>query len=86
LLIISENALRSDWVEDEVSKGFAEERARSNTVIFPIRLDDAIMLTNEPWAVKLRDQRHIGDFSNWRDFETYRKSLERLIRDLAVGN
>jgi len=41
LLILSEHSIKSDWVEDEVSKAFAEERRRDQTVLFPVRLDDA---------------------------------------------
>ena len=52
LLILSENSITSGWVEDEVSKAFAEERKRGHTVLFPVRLDDAVMDTCEAWAVK----------------------------------
>ena len=85
LLILSENAIASDWVEDEVNKAFAEERDRKKLVLFPVRVDDAIMATSEPWARKLRDQRNIGDFRKWKDHDAYQKALERLLRDLTVG-
>jgi uncharacterized protein YjbI with pentapeptide repeats len=84
LLLLSDNSIRSDWVEDEVSKGYAEERQRGTTVLFPVRIDDAVMTTTEPWAVKLRDQRNIGDFRRWKDHDAYGKSFERLLRDLKV--
>ena len=35
LLILSKSAIDSDWVENEVSKAFAEERRRKQTVLFP---------------------------------------------------
>ena len=73
-----------DWVKDEVSKGYAEERRRQTTVLFPVRLDDAVKETAEPWAVKLRDQRNIGDFRGWKDHDTYRRSLEKLLKWLKV--
>ena len=74
LLILSANSIDSDWVEDEVAKAFAEERCRKSSVLFPVRLDDAVMETYEPWAVKLRDQRNIGDFRAWSKQAAYRKS------------
>jgi TIR domain len=43
-----------DWVEDEVTKGFEEERKRGQIVLFPVRLDQTVMKTNEAWAAKLR--------------------------------
>jgi uncharacterized protein YjbI with pentapeptide repeats len=54
LLILSEHSIRSDWVEDEVTAGFEEERKRGQAVLFPVRLDETVMKTNEAWAVKLR--------------------------------
>jgi uncharacterized protein YjbI with pentapeptide repeats len=77
------HSIKSDWVEDEVTKAFEEERKRGQTVLFPIRLDDAVMDTNEPWAAKLR-ARHIGDFRRWKEHDEYQKSFARVLRDLAV--
>jgi TIR domain len=84
LLILSQNSIASDWVEDEVNKAFAEERDRKQLVLFPVRIDDAVMETSEPWARKLRAQRNIGDFQKWKDHDAYQKGLERLLRDLKV--
>ncbi|HXW72181.1 MAG TPA: toll/interleukin-1 receptor domain-containing protein [Methylocella sp.] len=84
LLILSENSISSDWVEDEVTKASAEERDRKRLVLFPVRIDDAVMETSKPWARKLRDQRHIGDFRKWKDHDGYQASLKRLLRDLTV--
>jgi hypothetical protein len=82
LLILSKSSIESEWVEDEVNKAYAEERSRKKIVLFPVRIDNAVMSTAEPWAVKLRDQRNIGDFRQWRKPAAYQKSLERLLRDL----
>jgi hypothetical protein len=84
LIILSEASIASDWVEDEVSKAFAEERERNMTILFPIRIDDAVMTTSEAWATKLRDQRNVGDFRQWKEPAAYQKSVERLLRDLKA--
>jgi uncharacterized protein YjbI with pentapeptide repeats len=84
LLILSKNSIESDWVEDEVQKAFAEERDRKKLVLFPVRIDDAVMETPEPWARKLRDQRNVGDFRRWKDHDAYNQSFERVLRDLAA--
>jgi hypothetical protein len=84
LLILSKNAIDSDWVEDEVQKAFAEERDRKQLILFPVRIDDAVMETPEPWARKLRDQRNIGDFRSWKDHDAYRGNFERVVRDLTI--
>ena len=85
LVILSEASIASDWVEDEVNKAYAEERERKKTVLFPIRVDDAVITATEPWARKLRDQRNIGDFRQWKEPAEYLKGLERLMRDLKTG-
>jgi uncharacterized protein YjbI with pentapeptide repeats len=85
LVILSEAAIGSDWVEDEVTKAYAEERSKKEIVLCRIRIDDAAMTTIEPWAVKLRDQRNIGDFRQWRKPEAYQKSLDRLLRNLKTS-
>jgi uncharacterized protein YjbI with pentapeptide repeats len=84
LVILSEASIASDWVEDEVNKAFAEERDRKETVLFPIRVDNTVMTTPEPWARKLRDQRKIGDFLQWEKPLEYQKSLKRLLRHLKA--
>ena len=53
-------------------------------MLFPVRLDDAVAATKEAWAVKLRDNRNIGDFCDWKDHDAYQRPLERLLRDLRV--
>jgi len=82
LLILSEHSIRSGWVEDEASKAFEEEQKRGQIVLFPLRIDDAVMDTGEAWATKLRARRHIGDFRNWKDHDGYKTSFERVLRDL----
>jgi uncharacterized protein YjbI with pentapeptide repeats len=85
LLIFSKSSIESEWVEDEVNKAYAEERSRKKVVLFPIRIDNAVKATAEPWAAKLRDQRNIGDFRQWKKPEAYQKSLDRLLRDLKAS-
>jgi hypothetical protein len=38
-------------------------------VLFPIRLDDAVMKTQEAWAGLVRRDRNIGDFRRWKDHD-----------------
>jgi hypothetical protein len=85
LLILSEHSIGSDWVEDEVKTAYEEERRRKQTMLFPIRLDDTVMETKEAWAAKLRADRNIGDFRQWKDHDCYREVFERVLRDLTAG-
>ena len=85
LLILSEHPVASDWVEEEVMRALDEERSRKTTVLFPIRVDDAVLNTDEAWARGLRIQRHIGDFCRWKNHDAYQKGLERVLRDLKIA-
>ena len=82
LLVLSEAAIHSPWVGKEVETAFERERREKRTVLFPIRLDDVIMKTDEAWAADIRRTRHIGDFTGWADHGLYITAFERLLRDL----
>jgi uncharacterized protein YjbI with pentapeptide repeats len=84
LIVLSENSIGSDWVETEVETAFEEEKERGVTVLFPLRIDDAVMETTKPWARMLRRERHIGNFSDWKQPEAYKVVFNRLIRDLKA--
>jgi hypothetical protein len=71
LLIISENSIESVWVEKEVETAFEEEQKRKKMVLFPINLDESVMNTKKAWAADIRRTRHIGDFRNWQEHESY---------------
>jgi hypothetical protein len=83
MIVLSQHSIQSAWVEDEVEAALERERQNPGSlVLFPIRLDDAVMETEQAWAASLRRTRHIGDFSHWKDHDPYQKAFERLLRDL----
>jgi hypothetical protein len=53
-------------------------------VLFPVRLDEAVMEIENGWPADIRRTRHIGDFTNWKDHEAYQKAFARLLRDLKA--
>jgi hypothetical protein len=84
LLVLSKDSVKSPWVEAEVEAAFEKERKQKRTVLFPIRLDDAVMKTKQAWAAEIRRVRHIGDFQKWKEHDEYKKAFERLMRDLKA--
>ena len=84
LLVLSENSVVSPWVEREVQAAFEREHRSKKLVLFPIRVDEAVMEATKAWAADIRRTRHIGEFGNWRDHDSYKKALERLLRDLKA--
>ena len=86
MVLLSYHSVKSAWVEDEVEAAFEREHRDGTTVLFPIRLDDAVMDSNAAWAASIRRTRHIGDFTKWKNHDDYQKSLARLIRDLQADD
>lgn len=89
LLILSEYAIASPWVETEVETALEkerqmQERGNPQTVLFTIRLDDTILHTTKSWAKEVR-RRHIADFTGWKQDNDYQKALQRLIHDLKAS-
>ncbi len=85
LLILSAHSVASWWVEYEVEKALAKERQAQRTVLFPIRLDEQIIQSTTDWAAHIKETRHIGDFTGWKDHDAYQRGLKRLLRDLQPG-
>lgn len=86
VLVLSENSVSSEWVGDEVEAALEKEEGQGGKVVlFPLRLDDAVMEIKEGWPAKVRRTRHIGDFSDWKNHDSYKKAFERLMRDLKAG-
>jgi len=86
LVVLSTDSVNSRWVEREVQAAFEKERRQSTTVLLPVRLDDAVMESPQAWAAEIRRTRHIGDFREWKNRDSFQKSLDRLIRDLKAQN
>lgn len=82
MVVLSTSSVKSTWVEKEVETAFEKERQQRRLVLFPIRVDDAVMETDEAWAADIRRTRHIGDFRDWKNHDSYKKAFERLLRDL----
>ncbi len=87
LLILSSASVSSDWVEHEVEMALAKERKEQRPVLFPIRVDRAILdQEDQGWPALVRHERHIGDFTNWSDPQAYQQAFERLLHDLKKAD
>jgi hypothetical protein len=77
--------VESAWVRREVLSALEkEDQSPERTVLFPVRLDDTVMTTLQPWAANLRHERHIGDFCSWKTHDAYQQAFDRLLRDLQA--
>jgi hypothetical protein len=85
LLILSKTSVASQWVEQEVATALARERQQGTTILFPIRIDNAVMTLETDWPALIRNTRHIGDFRRWKTHGVYQKAFDRLLRDLKAA-
>jgi uncharacterized protein YjbI with pentapeptide repeats len=90
LLVLSEESMKSDWVATEIKKARMREKHDKRQMLFPIgivpyewikewELFDAD--TGSDLAAEVRSY-HIPDFSEWKNHDSYKKGLERVVRDL----
>jgi hypothetical protein len=90
LLVLSHHSIESPRVEEEVvgalekEERYFRETGVERLVLFPIRLDEAVMNTSKAWAANLHRLRHIGDFTRWTNYDDYQKAFTRLLRDLKT--
>jgi TIR domain/Pentapeptide repeats (8 copies) len=84
LLILSEKSVKSKWVKYEANRALDREVNQERMILFPVRLDETILHTNDRWAVDIRSRRHISDFTNWKDHTTYQRSFYQLLRQLQA--
>lgn len=85
LLVLSEYSVVSQWVEQEVETALEKERETGETVLFPIKVDDAVESMKVGWPALVRKSRHIGNFTNWEDDSAFQTAFERVMRDLRAG-
>lgn len=93
LLVLSENSMRSSWVEYEILRARERELRDDRRILFPIAITpfDALrkwqLFCNEEGRDLAREIREyfIPDFTAWRaNQRAYRQSLERLLSDLEL--
>ncbi len=84
LLVLSKHSVASDWVEKEVETAMERERRENRIVLFPVRIDDAVMTAPSGWTADIRRTRNIGDFRQWKRHDSYQEVFSRLMHDLVA--
>lgn len=51
---------------------------------FPVRVDKAVFESPFGWAIEIRHERNIGDFTRWKDHDECQKAFTRLLKDLRA--
>ena len=85
LLILSEHAIKSDWVEHEVRTARELEKDMGRDVLCPVALDDTWKSSH--WPKRIMEQvmeYNILDFSAWKDDSKFGSTFNKLIGGLEL--
>jgi uncharacterized protein YjbI with pentapeptide repeats len=85
VIVLSEYALNSDWVEHEVVTARELEKNLGRDVLCPVALDDS--WNDSRWEKRLMEQvkkYNILDFSKWRDDSQFEGIFRKLIDGLQL--
>ncbi len=85
LLVLSENSIKSDWVEHEVRTARGLEKDMGRDVLCPVALDDS--WKSSPWPKRVMEQimeYNILDFSAWKDDDKFEGMFRKLIDGLEL--
>ena len=82
VVICSQDSLQSGPVNREIERALQREDRESQSVLFPIRLDEYIFKKWEHPRKADVVSKVVGDFSEWHSPGTYKKTLERLVKNL----
>lgn len=85
VLILSQNSIKSDWVQHEVRKARELEKELGHDILCPIALDDSWQIS--PWPERVMEQvkeYNILDFSLWKDDSKFKSIFGKLIDGLNL--
>jgi hypothetical protein len=91
LLVLTEESMKSRWVEYEIRTAFKREAAEGRRILFPLRLVDFGRIqqwrcmdsdTGEDLARRVREFYIPGDFAKWQDESAFDAAFGKLIDNL----
>ena len=82
VLILSKHSVNSRWVAYEVNQAIDREIDQQRIILYPIRIDDSVLESQEGWAAALKKRRHIGDFTQWSDPQEYQRTFDQFLKHL----
>ena len=83
LLILSESAIKSDWVASELERAREREKQEERTIVCPVTIDDSWESMTSPAWTWLRRERHIADFSKWKT-KAFTPAFAKLLKGLKL--
>jgi len=77
LLILSEHSAGKDRAEADMKTAIELEHKKNRIILFPITLDTAV---NRQIYEDIRQNRHVSDFSLWKNSDAYQAAFKQLLR------
>ena len=89
IVICSEQSLNAPAVIREIERALQKEdelarQGQEGEVLFPLRLDDYIFMGWQHHRQADVTAKNVGDFTRWKEHDSYQKACERLLRDLKA--
>lgn len=89
IIICSEQSLNSPAVIREIERALQKEddlarQGKEGEVLFPIRIDDYIFTGWNHHRKADVTAKNVGDFTRWKEHDSYQKAFDRLLRDLKA--
>jgi uncharacterized protein YjbI with pentapeptide repeats len=85
MVVCSEKSLQSEPVLREIERALQREDRERKPILFPIAIDSYIF---DEWDHPRKADvlaKVVGDFSNWKDHDSYKDAFDRLMRDLKAS-
>ena len=67
-----------------MNAALSEENKRKKPILFPIRVDAAVLDSDLTWMEYINKTRNICNFSNWKDHDAYHQALDKLLNDIKI--
>ena len=85
LLVLSEQSMKSDWVEQDVQEARKLEKEIGRGVLYPVALDDSWKDGRSPKTIMEQIKEHsILDFSDWKDKSKFESTFRKLLDGLEL--
>ena len=85
LLVLSEQSMKSDWVEQDVQEARKLEKEIGRGVLYPVALDDSWKDGRSPKTIVEQIKEHsILDFSDWKDKSKFDNTFRNLVDGLEL--
>ena len=91
LLVLTEESMRSNWVQFEILTALERERSEGRDILFPISLVDFDRIqrwqcrdpdTGRDMAKAVREYHILGEFKDWQNPRKFDTAFQKLLRDL----